>query len=164
MKKFINDLIPYIIIVIVVVLFRTFIMTPAVVDGLSMYDTLNNHDIVIINKIVMKTNNINRFDIVVLKNNTDGDKIIKRVIGLPGEKIEYKDNKLYINGEEIEDNFKTNETTDFTAETKENEYFVLGDNRELSKDSRYLGNFKKENIIGKVDFRFYPFDKLGFVE
>ena len=131
MKKFINDLIPYIIIVIVVVLFRTFIMTPAVVDGLSMYDTLNDHDIVIINKIVMKTNNINRFDIVVLKNNTDGDKIIKRVIGLPGEKIEYKDNKLYINGEEIEDNFKTNETTDFTAETKENEYFVLGDNREL---------------------------------
>lgn len=164
MKKFINDLIPYIIIVIVVVLFRTFIMTPAVVDGLSMYDTLNDHDIVIINKIVMKTNNINRFDIVVLKNNTDGDKIIKRVIGLPGEKIEYKDNKLYINGEEIEDNFKTNETTDFTAETKENEYFVLGDNRELSKDSRYLGNFKKENIIGKVDFRFYPFDKLGLVE
>ncbi len=164
MKKFINDLIPYIIIVIVVVLFRTFIMTPAVVDGLSMHDTLNDHDIVIINKIVMKTNNINRFDIVVLKNNTDGDKIIKRVIGLPGEKIEYKDNKLYINGEEIEDNFKTNETTDFTAETKENEYFVLGDNRELSKDSRYLGNFKKENIIGKVDFRFYPFDKLGFVE
>ncbi len=164
MKKFINDLIPYIIIVIVVVLFRTFIMTPAVVDGLSMYDTLNDHDIVIINKIVMKTNNINRFDIVVLKNNTDGDKIIKRIIGLPGEKIEYKDNKLYINGEEIEDNFKTNETTDFTAETKENEYFVLGDNRELSKDSRYLGNFKKENIIGKVDFRFYPFDKLGFVE
>ena len=164
MKKFINDLILYIIIVIVVVLFRTFIMTPAVVDGLSMYDTLNDHDIVIINKIVMKTNNINRFDIVVLKNNTDGDKIIKRVIGLPGEKIEYKDNKLYINGEEIEDNFKTNETTDFTAETKENEYFVLGDNRELSKDSRYLGNFKKENIIGKVDFRFYPFDKLGFVE
>lgn len=164
MKKFINDLIPYIIIVIVVVLFRTFIMTPAVVDGLSMYDTLNDHDIVLINKIVMKTNNINRFDIVVLKNNTDGDKIIKRVIGLPGEKIEYKDNKLYINGEEIEDNFKTNETTDFTAETKENEYFVLGDNRELSKDSRYLGNFKKENIIGKVDFRFYPFDKLGFVE
>ena len=164
MKKFINDLIPYIIIVIVVVLFRTFIMTPAVVDGLSMYDTLNDHDIVIINKIVMKTNNRNRFDIVVLKNNTDGDKIIKRVIGLPGEKIEYKDNKLYINGKEIEDNFKTNETTDFTAETKENEYFVLGDNRELSKDSRYLGNFKKENIIGKVDFRFYPFDKLGFVE
>lgn len=164
MKKFIDDLIPYIIIVIVVVLFRTFIMTPAVVDGLSMYDTLNDHDIVLINKIVMKTNNINRFDIVVLKNNTDGDKIIKRIIGLPGEKIEYKDNKLYINGEEIEDNFKTNETTDFTAETKENEYFVLGDNRELSKDSRYLGNFKKENIIGKVDFRFYPFDKLGFVE
>ena len=132
MKKFINDLIPYIIIVIVVVLFRTFIMTPAVVDGLSMYDTLNDHDIVL--------------------------------IGLPGEKIEYKDNKLYINGEEIEDNFKANETADFTAETKENEYFVLGDNRKLSKDSRYLGNFKKENIIGKVDFRFYPFDKFGFVE
>lgn len=164
MKKFINDLIPYIIIVIIVVLFRTYIMTPAVVDGLSMYDTLNDHDIVLINKISLKTNNINRFDIVVLQNKEDGDKIIKRIIGLPGEKIEYKDNKLYINGEEIEDNYKTNETEDFTAETKENEYFVLGDNREVSKDSRYLGNFKKENIIGKVDFRFYPFDKLGFVE
>lgn len=166
MKKFWNDIKPYVYIVIVVVLFRTFIATPAVVDGDSMKGTLNNNDLVIINKIILHFNNIERFDIIVIKEDDDEGKLIKRVIGLPNEKIEYENNKLYINGKEIRitNGLKFETTEDFTAETKANEYFVLGDNRDISKDSRYLGNFKKEEIIGKVGFRFYPFDEIGFVK
>ena len=166
MKKIWNELKPYVYIVIIVVLFRTFIATPAVVDGDSMVGTLNDNDLVILNKVIMHFNDIDRFDIVVIKNDKDEDKIIKRVIGLPNEKIEYKDNVLYINDKKVKMNSGvTYETTeDFVAQTKANEYFVLGDNRDISKDSRYVGNFTKDEILGKVDFRFYPFDKIGFIK
>jgi len=168
MKKIWNEIKPYIYIVVIVVLFRTFVATPAVVDGDSMVGTLNNNDLVVLNKIIMHFNNIDRFDIVVIENDKDQgqDKIIKRVIGLPNEKIEYKDNVLYINDKQVKMNSGvTYETTeDFVAQTKDNEYFVLGDNRDISKDSRYVGNFTKDEILGKVDFRFYPFDKIGFIK
>lgn len=166
MKKLWNEIKPYIYIVIIVVVFRTFIATPAVVDGDSMVRTLNDNDLVVLNKAILYFNDIERFDIVVIKNYKDEDKIIKRVIGLPNEKIEYKDNVLYINDKKVNMSsgviFET--TEDFVAETKANEYFVLGDNRDISKDSRYIGNFTKDEILGKVGFRFYPFDKIGFVK
>lgn len=164
MIKFLKEIKDYIIIIIVVVLIRTFIVTPAMVDGESMNDTLLDGNLVLINKIGYKINGVNRFDIVVLKNETDNDKIIKRIIGLPNEKIEYKDNKLYINDKEVKLDINFKDTSDFTAETKDNEYFVLGDNREVSKDSRILGNFNKNDIIGKVDIRFYPLDRIGKVK
>ncbi len=166
MNKFIKELRSYALIIIIVVLFRTFIATPGVVHGSSMDNTLNDKNLVIINKITLKTENINRFDIVVLKNNDDNDKIIKRIIGLPNEKIEYINNELYINDKLVAvPNYLTFESTnDFEATTGNSEYFVLGDNRDVSKDSRYFGNFKYEDIVGKVNFRFYPFDKIGLIK
>ena len=164
MVKFLKEAKDYIIIIIVVVLIRTFVVTPAMVDGDSMNDTLLDGNLVLINKIGYRINGTKRFDIVVLKNEADNDRIIKRVIGLPNEKIEYKDNKLYINGEEVKTNIDFKDTEDFTAETKDNEYFVLGDNRAVSKESRILGNFKKEEILGKVNIRFYPLDRIGKVK
>ena len=164
MIKFLKEAKDYIIIIIVVVLIRTFVVTPAMVDGDSMNDTLLDGNLVLINKIGYRINGTKRFDIVVLKNEADNDRIIKRVIGLPNEKIEYKDNKLYINGEEVKTNIDFKDTEDFTAETKDNEYFVLGDNRDVSKDSRMLGNFNKKDIVGRVGIRFYPFDKVGYVK
>jgi signal peptidase I len=91
MKKFWNAIKDYVYIVIVVVLIRTFLVTPALVDGDSMNDNLYNNDLVIINKLVYRISDIKRFDIVVVNNISGNDKIIKRVIGLPNEKIEYKD-------------------------------------------------------------------------
>ena len=164
MVKFLKEAKDYIIIIIVVVLIRTFVVTPAMVDGDSMNDTLLDGNLVLINKIGYRINGTKRFDIVVLKNEADNDRIIKRVIGLPNEKIEYKDNKLYINGEEVKTNIDFKDTEDFTAETKDNEYFVLGDNRDVSKDSRMLGSFNKKDIVGRVGIRFYPFDKVGYVK
>ncbi len=164
MKKVWNSIKDYVFIVIAVLIIRTYFVTPAIVDGESMNDTLLDGQIVILNKISYRFNDINRFDIVVLKNDEDNDKIIKRVIGLPNENIKYTDNKLYINDKLVETDLKFKETTDFEYETKDNEYFVLGDNRVVSKDSRILGNFKKEDIVGKVNIRIYPLDRIGSIK
>ena len=98
MKKFIKELYPYVVIVVVVVLFRTFIATPVRVDGDSMIDTLHNNDILILNKM---DKTYERFNIVVVDIN--GTKLVKRIIGLPGENIEYKNNELYINNKKMDD-------------------------------------------------------------
>ena len=164
MKKIWNSIKDYVYIVLIVVLIRTFLITPAAVSGSSMEDTLKSHDLVIINKLVYRIKDIERFDIVVVKNEEDKDKIIKRIIGLPNETIEYKNNKLYINGEEVKTKIEIKDIVDFKVETKDDEYFVLVDNRSISKDSRILGNFNKKDIVGRVDIRCYPFDKVGYVK
>ena len=94
MKKVWDVVKDYVYIVIVVVLIRTFLVTPALVDGDSMNDNLYNNDLVIINKLVYRISDIKRFDIVVVKNDFDKDKIIKRVIALPNETLIYRNNKL----------------------------------------------------------------------
>ena len=100
MKKFIKELIPYIIIIIVVVLVRTYIITPVIVVGDSMVPTLEDKQILLLNKINYRINEIERYDVVVIK--VEKNEIIKRIIGLPGENIEYRNNTLYINGHEEE--------------------------------------------------------------
>lgn len=167
MKKvwdFLYSIKDYIIILIIVVLVRTFIITPARVNGASMYKTLEDGQIVLLNKIDLTINKPSRFQIVVLKNDIDNDRIIKRIIGLPGEKVEYKDNKLYINDELVEENYNHGYTSDFNYALKDNEYYVLGDNREVSKDSRYFGPFNRKDILGSVNIRLYPFDEIGKIE
>ena len=165
--KILKELIPYIIIVVVVVLFRTFIATPIRVDGPSMEDTLKNGDILFLNKL---NKSYKRFDIVVIYKSDI--RLIKRVIGLPGENIEYKDNELYINGELIED-VSLIRTGDFTLhelygidKIPEGYYFVMGDNRTVSKDSRYydIGLIKKSEIAGTTSFRIFPFNKIGKIK
>ena len=164
MKKIWNEIKDYIFIILAVVLIRTFIVTPAIVDGGSMDNTLENGQLVLINKFIYRFDDINRFDIVVINNDADSDKIIKRVIGLPNEIIEYRDNILYINGQKVEAEIGFIDTEDFIAKTGEKEYFVLGDNRPISKDSRYFGSFKKDKILGRVTIRLFPFSKFGLVK
>lgn len=164
MKDFLFKIKDYVIIVVVVIIIRTFIITPALVDGASMNNTLKDGQLVIINKFTYLFNEPKRFDIVVVKNKDSRDKIIKRIIGLPNEKIVYKDNNLYINGELYKENFALGNTTDYEFKTGDDEYFVLGDNRPVSKDSRLLGSFKKKDLIGKVNLRLFPFNKIGKVK
>ena len=164
MNKFWKEAKDYILIIIAVLIIRTFIVTPAIVDGASMDYTLEDGQLVFINKFVYNVKDVERFDIVVLNNEEDNDRIIKRIIGLPNEKIEYNNNQLYINGKLVEQNYEVEQTEDFTVVTKENEYFVLGDNRNVSKDSRMLGNFNKKDIVGRVNFRILPFKKFGSIQ
>lgn len=173
--KFLKDLIPYLIIIVVVILIRTFIATPVRVEGSSMDPTLKDGDILILNKL---SRNYKRFDIVVVeikqKYYEDGKakykttKLVKRIIGLPGENIEYKNNKLYINGKVIED-VVLEDTDDFSLKEiyginkiPSNSYFVMGDNRDGSSDSRMseVGLIKKDKILGKTIFRIWPINKI----
>lgn len=171
MKKVLNEVYPYIVIIVVVVLFRTFVATPVRVNGASMESTLNDGDILILNKI---NNSYNRFDIVVIDKKLMGKKtkLVKRIIGLPGESIEYKDNNLYINGELVDD-ISISRTSNFTLQglynldkIPEDYYFVMGDNRNNSSDSRdyRVGLIKKSEIIGTTKIRLFPFTKIGNFE
>lgn len=161
--KILKSLLPYIIILIIVVLIRTFIITPAVVNGDSMKDTLLDNEVVLVNKLYVNVSDIKRFDIVVI--NENGEHIVKRIIGLPGEKVEYKNNKLFINDKEVNSELKFKDTEDFVYEKVEGDkYFVLGDNREISKDSRIIGTINKDDIIGKVSIVLFPFTKFGVVK
>ena len=96
--KVIKEFIPYLVIILIVVLIRCFVVTPVRVSGTSMYPTLKNNDIVLLKKF---DKNIERFDIVVF--NYNNSKLIKRVIGLPGETVKYVNGILYINNKKIDD-------------------------------------------------------------
>lgn len=160
--KLIKELIPYLIIILVVVLIRTFIFTPVMVSGESMVPTLAGSEIMILKKY---DTNYERFDIVVVNKSVEGDNLIKRVIGLPNETIEYKNEKLYINDKEVEDPYAFGNTGAFEKITlASDEYFLMGDNREVSLDSRILGVIKKEEIEGTVSLILYPFNKFGNVK
>ena len=168
MKYFIKEILPYILIIIVVVLIRTFIATPVIVSGDSMKPNLHDGEMLIVKKIGYKGDNIKRFDIVVIKE--DNDEIIKRIIGLPGEHISYKSNKLYVNDKLVEQDFKFYDTNDFNLEEictcstiPKGKYLVLGDNRPVSKDSRMIGLIEEKEIFGKAIFRIWPISKIGSI-
>ena len=159
--KIIKEIIPYIVVIIAALLIRTFLFTPVKVDGTSMYPTLDNGEILILKKYV-KT--YKRFDIVVI--NYNAEKLVKRVIGLPGESIKYKNNKLYVNGKKTEEPLEL-ETADFNLtnlgykKIPKDYYLVLGDNRYNSTDSRVIGLIKKEDILGTTNLRLWPLKKIG---
>lgn len=161
-KKGLKEMVPYFILIMVLVFIRIFIVTPVRVDGTSMENTLKENDILILNKFDHK---YERFDVVVF--NYNNQKLIKRVIGLPGEKVEFKNNKLYINGEYLVEDFLGSKSFNFNITdlgydvVPNGEYLLVGDNREASYDSRYFGTVKKEDILGTVNLRIFPLNKIG---
>ena len=165
-KEFIKDSLKYLIVIATVFFIALFVVSFEQVVGPSMKGTLNAGDVTIVNKLVYKFRTIKRNEIVSINQK---DKImVKRVIGLPGEHIEYKDNKLYVNGSLVLENNISVETKDFKLEDigyetiPKDMYFVLGDNRTNSSDSREFGLVKKDEIIGKIVMRVYPFSKIKF--
>ena len=171
LKKIIKELYPYVLIILIVVVIRTFIITPVIVSGDSMKPNLNDGELLLVRKIGYNSDTIKRFDMVVVKvTNEDGteEEIIKRVIGLPSEHISYKNNKLYVNDELVEESYTFRDTVDFNLEEictcssiPEGKYLVLGDNRPISKDSRKIGLIAEEDIVGKAVLRIWPLTKIG---
>lgn len=163
--KWIKELIPYIIIIIVVIVIRMYIVTPVIVDGTSMVPTLKDNQVLLLKKY---DNSYNRFDIVVL--NYNGNKLVKRIIGLSGDTVKYKDGKLYINDKEVKENFNHGKTDDFILEEigydeiPKDYYFVMGDNRTNSTDSRSIGLIHKSDINGTTSFSIFPFNRFGTIK
>lgn len=180
MRKFIDAVGEFIIIIALSLLLyvgiRHFVGFQFTVKGDSMLPTTVNNQHLVVNRM----GDIKRFDIVVLDApDKSGDKYIKRVIGMPGDTVEYKNNQLYINGKSEEEPYlKTLKdknpgkkvTQDFSLKdiigqekVPEGEYFVLGDNRPVSKDGRYFGTVKKDLLYGNVHWRIWPLSEFGRV-
>lgn len=164
MKK-IKQIIPYVVITLAVVLIRSFIITPVLVNGESMEPNLLNNQFLILKKF---NNDYQRFDIVVF--DYSGSKLVKRIIGLPGDKIEYSGGHLAINGELVEEKFIIDKETTFSLlnlgyeKIPAGHYFVMGDNRNNSLDSRTIGLVTEKQLQGEVVFSVFPFNKFGKVE
>lgn len=180
-ETFLSELIStvkYIIgILIVFFIINQFFFAPVMVDGDSMEPTLTNGDYLLLNKFSA----IEQFDIVVFPPpDQEETQYVKRVIGLPGDTIEYHEDVLYLNGEPTEQSFLDESkevdasiytSGDFTLLTllgvetvPDGQYFVLGDNRLNSRDSRSFGFIDQESVLGKVSFRYWPIEEIGVVE
>lgn len=175
MNKFIKEWLPYIFIIIFVVLIRTYIVTPVIVRGDSMNNTLKDGEVLFLSKINYHVSSIKRFDIVVVKD-LDSDLIIKRIIGLPGDKVEYEDGVLYINDKIVNEEYVDYISEDFNVNSickitdlecggiiPKDMYLVLGDNRKVSADSRVKGLIKRDQILGKTIFRIWPLNKISII-
>ena len=149
---------------------RTFLFEPVRVDGSSMLNTLTDSEFMIATKFDYLFSDPERFDIVICHypNTTDGMYRVKRVIGLPGETVELRMGKLYVNGEYMEQDFDMTENyTNFGPITMgEDDYFVLGDNRNNSKDSRsaMVGPLDRDMIKGHVRAVVFPFTNFRLIK
>jgi signal peptidase I len=154
---------------------RTFFFSNYIVQGESMMPTLQNGNKLVVNKVGFQVAELNRFDVIVFHANEKED-YVKRIIGLPGDKIEYRDDHLYINGHLYKEPFldvykqkahRIKLTGDFSLKeiTGENtvpdgKLFVLGDNRLGSWDSRNFGFISAQKVVGKVDLRYWPLNEV----
>lgn len=164
---------------ILAMLLRFFLLTPIVVDGLSMMPTLHDNDKMLVNKLSYKIGEPERFDIVVF-HAPEGKDYIKRVIGLPGDKIEYKNDMLFINEKAIEEPYLEEYkmrvidgplTEPFVLKevigqetVPEGHLFVMGDNRRYSKDSRHIGVISLDNVIGTTRMVIWPLENWRMVD
>ncbi|MFA6999766.1 MAG: signal peptidase I [Candidatus Paceibacterota bacterium] len=166
------DLLKFAIVALIIVLpIRMWIAQPFVVSGESMYPTFDNGQYLIIDEISYILGNAQRGDVVVFRYPNDTKRFfIKRVIGLPNEKIIVNNGEVTIINKEHPDGFKMVEPyinekffTGSTYETKDNEYFVMGDNRNRSSDSRFWGILPKNLMIGKVFLRLLPIKTMSYM-
>lgn len=150
----------------------------AKVDGDSMYPTLHDGDTTFINKMSASMEDIERFEVVVIDSEKLGKSIVKRVVGLPGETVVFRDDTLFIDNisydedyldkDYIEQTIKNyglrNFTDNFQYTLGDNEFFVLGDNRVRSTDSRTLGPVTIDEIVGRHGLIIYPLQNINWMD
>ena len=162
--------------IIIFAFIRTFFFSNYIVEGESMMPTLQNGNKLVVNKLGYQVGDLNRFDVIVFHANEKED-YVKRIIGLPGDQIEYRNDQLYVNGHKFEEPFLdaykrkaqgVKLTGDFTLKeltgentVPEGKLFVLGDNRLGSWDSRHFGFVSVQQVVGKVDLRYWPLNELN---
>jgi len=154
---------------IIILPIRIFIAEPFIVSGSSMYPTFENGDYLIVDQLSYRFEDPHRGDVVVFKYPKEPKKFfIKRIIGLPGETIEIKNNEVFIKYEKNnvgikieEDYIKNMQTKDILIAVKDNEYFVMGDNRNASSDSRVWGTVPKKLLTGRAFLRLLPIKQIS---
>ncbi|MFS0562351.1 signal peptidase I [Terribacillus sp. 179-K 1B1 HS] len=162
------------IVIVALFIFRSFFYFPSTVYGESMAPTLEDQNKIIISRI----GEINRFDEIVFHAPDQDASYVKRVIGVPGDTIEYKNDVLYVNGKKHKEpylkemkaamqgdalftnNFKLRDVIGENT-IPDGYLFVMGDNRRNSKDSRMFGLIPQDSVIGEVKFRYYPIPQFG---
>jgi signal peptidase I len=162
-----------VVVLAVLVMVYLFIMSPQEINGASMEPNFHNGEFILTNKVMYKFREPIRGDIVIFKSpqNKDVD-YIKRIIGLPGDTVLLKSNSFYVNGQKVNEPYLAPGVTifggSFLAEGKTitvppGRYFVAGDNRPHSSDSREFGTIAKEDFIGVVILRYWPFSQFGLI-
>jgi signal peptidase I len=154
---------------------RAFLLASFFIPSPSMNPTLHNGDRVLVNKLAYRLHGVHRGDVVVferppeLKDAPEVKDLIKRVIGLPGETVEFKDGRILIDGHLLDEPYLP-AGTQTLAKTKgdkitveEGQVLVLGDNRENSKDGRFFGPFDQKLIVGRAFVLYFPMKNLGFL-
>lgn len=160
-----------ILILVIVIPFRMFIAQPFIVSGSSMFPTFHDKEYLIVDEISYRLSQPKRDDVVVFRYPNDKKKFfIKRIIGLPGETIEIKGNNITITNSEHPDGLNLDQpyventsNNNMHFELKNDEYFVMGDNRSGSSDSRFWGPVKKELLVGRAFLRLYPLNKISIL-
>ena len=156
---------------IIVIPIRIFVAQPFVVSGSSMYPTFQNGDYLIVDELSYRTGDPQRYDVVVFHYPLDPSKFfIKRVIGLPGETVKILGNNITIVNKDHPEGFQIPEPfvknpgdNDMTFNLKEGQYFVMGDNRSASSDSRSWGAVPRDLMSGRVLVRLLPLNDLGIM-
>lgn len=171
---FLLELLVYaVIIVLCITVVPRYVIQRTQVDGISMKNTLHNEESLLVEKVTYRFKDPERFDIITFYPNgrDEEEYYIKRVIGLPGEKIQISGDTIYINGEVLEEDYgrQPMEEEGIAAEPillGADEFFVLGDNRNESIDSRSeeVGVVKRENIDGHAILRIYPLSAFGTIQ
>jgi signal peptidase I len=154
---------------VIAFILKSYVFQIALVNQISMEPTLYEGQILIIAKVNYLFGDPERGDIVVLKDELENKYLIKRTIGLPNEVIDIRNNKVYIDGKELSPDFTEVQTLDngfVKSKIPEDKYFVMGDNRLHSRDSRSdtVGYVNRSNIVGKAVFRIWPISKIGIVK
>ncbi|MEN9328454.1 MAG: hypothetical protein RI947_1262 [Candidatus Parcubacteria bacterium] len=150
-----------------------FIMQPNQIRGASMEPSFNSGDYIFTSKVTYKFRALERGDVIVFRSPRNPDiEFIKRIIGLPGDKVLFREGEVYVNGQQLKENYIADKTSlweggyakeDEAIVVPSDSLFVLGDNRPRSSDSREFGPIAQTSIIGQVFYRYYPANKIGIV-
>jgi len=148
-----------------ITLIYKFVAQPFIVKGASMEPTFENNDFLLVDEFVYRFREPSRGEVIVFRNPRNEEEFyIKRIVGLPGEEVTIREGAVFVDGKMLEEEYVPEEMRsmpgDHRFELAENEYFVMGDNRLESSDSRSWGPLDEREIIGIVRVRFWPVEKL----